>query len=144
MGLDMYLYRTITYPFAESESTEETIFKSKKISPQNIVFLREEIGYWRKANAIYGFFEEYGDYIVENGALIPVAIPLLKKLSHSVNEVIKDPSLAPSLLPTTLGFFFGSPSYDESYFENITLTQQILKKAFSFEDDSEFYYKASW
>jgi hypothetical protein len=55
-------------------------------------------------------------------------------------------SLAESQLPTQAGFFFGGTEYDESYFEGIQYTIDILQKVLE-ETDFEkqiITYQSSW
>ena len=61
-------------------------------------------------------------------------------------KYIKDPSVAKELLPTTSGFFFGSTSYNQWYFEDITDTIKQLTKILKTTDfDNEYvFYHASW
>lgn len=68
-------------------------------------------------------------------------IPIIEK-----GKVIKDPTVAKKLLPTTSGFFFGGTSYDQWYYEDIVDTVKQLTKVLEETDfDNEYvYYQASW
>ena len=52
----------------------------------------------------------------ENGKEIPIM---------EDGKYIKNPSVAKKLLPTRMGFFFGSEEYDEYYFEGLKNTKEI-------------------
>ena len=74
-----------------------------------------------------------------------------KKVKHYVEgNVIKDPSVCEELLPTQEGFFFGSTSYDENYYEDIVRTVEILDRVIKEDakctdrDGYSYYYVASW
>ena len=55
-------------------------------------------------------------------------------------------SLAKSQLPTQQGFFFGGTEYDESYFDGVQDTIEILKKVLEETDfeESVITYQSSW
>lgn len=59
-------------------------------------------------------------------------------------KYIEDPSVAEELLPVQEGFFFGSTSYDEYYYQDIVNTKEIMEKALKIADNCEFYYNSSW
>ncbi|HEY7348116.1 MAG TPA: hypothetical protein VH599_07320 [Ktedonobacterales bacterium] len=56
-------------------------------------------------------------------------------------KLIKGPTVAKELLPTSDGFFFGSTNYDQFYIEDLQLTKEILEKALQKPGD---YYSSSW
>ena len=74
---------------------------------------------------------------IEGGKEIPIT---------QEGKVIKDPSVAMELLPTTSGFFFGSTDYDEWYLEDIESTiEQITEILKTTDFDKEYVtYVASW
>jgi hypothetical protein len=106
-----------------------------------------EIGYWRKANEIHNWFvnnvqkgnDDCGEYYVD-----PKHI---ETLLATVREVLNNPKLAESLLPTQSGFFFGSTEYDECYFSGLRHTEEMLANVLSFVKDNpafNLYYQSSW
>lgn len=131
MGLDMYLER-------KSNEPNEDYY--------------EEIGYWRKANAIHNWFVENVQNGVDDCDRYPVTQEQLEDLQTLCFEVMADHSkmadhsTAEKLLPTISGFFFGSTEYDEWYFDDIVSTIEILQKTLKTTDfDKEtVYYCASW
>ena len=64
----------------------------------------------------------------------------LKELVNTCKKVLNDKSLAPKLLPTQEGFFFGSIKYDMYYFRDLKDTIEQLKDL----SDNSYYYKSSW
>jgi hypothetical protein len=116
IGLDMYLYRKTA---------------------------DEKVGQWRKANAIHKWFVENVQSGDDNCAYYYVDQSQLKNLLDLVEMVLADHSKAEDLLPTAIGFFFGDTGYDESYFENLEETRQILNAALR-DDTAEYQYHSSW
>jgi hypothetical protein len=118
MGLDMYLYRKTT----------------------------DEVAYWRKANAIHGWFIRNAE-AVDNCTPIHVSIGDLVVLRDDVQKVLDEGTLEAVMeyLPPTGGFFFGGTEVDEYYWMNLkdTLTKlnDIIEES---SDDTEFEYQASW
>lgn len=152
MGLDMYLTRK-TYVkqwdhIPQEEQFEVTVTKGGVPylnSSDGISNISQEVGYWRKFNALHNWFVEN----VQDGrdecqeAYVPKE--KLEELLVILNE-IKDGNIekAEALLPTTGGFFFGGTEYDEWYFENVNESIPIIEKALSYTDDSDIYYQSSW
>jgi hypothetical protein len=149
MGLDMTLTKKI-YVGGNYEHNGITgdinLFKHNekiKIDLSKVTYIEEEIGCWRKANAIHKWFvdniqngeDDCKDYYVDREQM--------KELLELVNQVLEDHSKAEDLLPTQSGFFFGGYDYDEWYFDELTDTKEILENALK-EDDGEFYYSSSW
>ena len=163
MGLDMYLYAQKYVPsvnwskgnpdekntefdkLAELVNASELIDKSCWPS----AYVKVEIAYWRKANAIHKYFvdvcadgkDECQDIYVEREELV--------ELLNRCNRILenKDTQLAKELLPPQSGFFFGSTEIDEYYFEGLQRTQELLTKILNTikeDSDLEFIYCASW
>lgn len=123
MGLDMYL-------------------GSRNKIEKNIV--NDEIAYWRKFNALHSWFVENVQDNVDDCGLYPISRGELVDLI-SLLERVRDEKNT-SLLPTKSGFFFGSTEYDESYWEDVSLSIDKLKnilEKFDF-DNLELYYESSW
>jgi hypothetical protein len=71
----------------------------------------------------------------------------IETLLAIVREVLNNPKLAESLLPTKSGFFFGSTEYDECYFSGLRHTEEMLASVLSFVKDNpafNLYYQSSW
>ena len=88
----------------------------------------EEVAYWRKANAIHGWFVDNVQNGVDNCGYYEVTKEKLEELLLLTRAVLDYPKLAPKILPTREGFFFGSTEYDEYYFEDLRHTEKVLKK----------------
>lgn len=88
-------------------------------------YKKEQVGYFRKVNFLVAFFEKEG-YTVENCQAVTIEKQSMEKLIDYCRKVLDNHSLAPELLPTREGFFFGSLEYDEWYFKNV---QEVLNWA---------------
>lgn len=113
------------------------------IKPKRVSHIVEDIGYWRKANAIHRWFVENVQDGQDNCEQAFVSTSQLAALLDLVNAVLKDHSLAPKLLPTQEGFFFGSTEYDEYYFKDLEATRTIIENALK-EKDADIRYQSSW
>jgi hypothetical protein len=99
----------------------------------------EIIGTWRKANQIHRWFKVHktnGEEI--NCDPVEVTVNDLLKLKMDCREVIGNHELAPVILPTENGFFFGGTDYDQYYFEDLEQTINIIDKV-NFEAGPVFY-----
>ena len=117
MGLDMYLYRKET----------------------------EEVAYWRKANAIHGWFMQFAE--MDDCTPIEIDMSALVELRDDCQKVVDEGTVetAMELLPPQSGFFFGSTELDEWYWASIKDTLEKLNDIISTStDDQEFEYRASW
>ena len=74
--------------------------------------------YLRKANQIHGFFLEKG-YDDNRQGEQRVSKQDVLELIDRIKQVLANHELAPELLPTTPGFFFGTYEYDDWYFEQL-------------------------
>jgi len=152
MGLDMYLDKETyvkNWNFQKPEEKHEITIKKggevvKNIDPTKIKDIIEEVGYWRKANAIHKWFVDNVQGGVDECQRSYVSREKLKELSEVVNKILEDHSLAETLLPTQSGFFFGSTAYDEWYFKDLEETKEILTNALSDGSEASFYYHSSW
>ena len=129
----------------------------------------EEVGYWRKANAIHNFFVN----AVQNGVddqeayLVPRDVfEMLLEKCDKLLELAKaegyDPEgdntvdfqasdhlakVCQDTLPTQGGFFFGSTDYDGWYFNDLTYTSKLIRRLFDKwpeDEPSEYYYSCWW
>jgi len=123
MGLDMDLY--------QSKKTDEMV------------------GYWRKANAIHGWFvrnvqnnvDNCGTYVVTKEKLM-VLLDLCKSILGDFGSALNI-ELAKEKLPPVSGFFFGSNEIDDKYVLELKNTISILEPLLNFQDEAVFYYCAS-
>lgn len=87
----------------------------------------KEIGYFRKVNFLVAFFEEKG-MNVDCQHDIEVHKEDVEELLSKCEEVLRDHSRGPALLPTKSGFFFGSTNYDEYYYITVQQVRDFVKE----------------
>lgn len=117
MGLDMYLYQ-------------------KEVS---------EVAYWRKANAIHGWFMQHAT--VDDCSPVTISKDQLTELRDTCAKVldINTDDAAEEFLPPTNGFFFGSSKIDEWYWKDLKETVSTLDHILEHSiEDAMFEYQASW
>jgi len=162
MGLDQYLYaRKYVSKYDYNRNTHERSISDEYASLANTFnadFLNgaEQHGnasvsftvlYWRKANQIHQWFvdnvqegnDNCGTYYVSREALQE-----LHELCQAV-AISHDAETAEEELPNQVGFFFGSQTYDEWYFEQVAHTAKELARLLAeVPEDWDFYYSSSW
>jgi hypothetical protein len=150
MGLDMYLEveQYISDHIQEDKVLAQSIkdkapYGLSEFSPKKIVF---ELAYWRKANAIHGWFIRNIQDGIDNCQRTYVPTSALQELKNVCEKVLKDITLANKLLPVTKGFFFGDYSYDEYYERDLQYTVNILDKFLKNPDIKKLWvvYHSSW
>ena len=132
MGLDMYLGRA------------NKVAENKKDG-----FEFEEVGYWRKENHIHKWFVDNCQGGIDECQEVEVPKEKLEELLVTCLDILNNKdnqSLAESQLPTQAGFFFGGTEYDESYFDGVQSTIEILQKVLEETDfeESVITYQSSW
>ena len=152
MGLDMYLYKR-TYIDADREYRNIVFDFSLKINGEpisikkdRVSYITEEVCYWRKANAIHRWFVDNVQYGIDDCDEYVVSAEQLQDLVNICKKVKDDLSLAPELLPTQEGFFFGGTDYGNSYKEDLEDTINNLTKVLEESDEvsSYYVYQSSW
>lgn len=153
MGLDQYLYKK-NYIGNEYRIGEQKLGirpgnqEDKSIVEEKIVYIVERAGYWRKANQIHKWFVDNVQNGVDDCGEYPVHKAQLKDLLKLVDTVLEDTDKAATLLPVQVGFFFGSESYDQYYFEDLKDTKKILESIVkgkgSKSCSADYYYQSSW
>lgn len=121
MGLDMYLQ-------AEHKQTGEVRL----------------VHSWRKANQIRQWFVTRFDKDDDAQLKITLTGDDIDALISDIEQVLGDKQLAPNLLPTSSGFFFGSTDYDIYYFGELKDTLQYLKNDFEYDFDNEQLFYTEW
>lgn len=153
MGLDMYLNASrylSDYHDADKEKKKQLLqlfpelhsYLQKERNPFREVNV--EVCYWRKANAIHGWFVDNVQSGEDDCKKYHVDRDQLEELRDLCNKVLADRTLAPDLLPSRSGFFFGNTDYDDSYFDDLEHTVASLDNALKFPDCWEFDYQSSW
>jgi hypothetical protein len=101
--------------------------------------------YWRKANAIHGWFvnvvqggkDDCNSYDVDREQLVVLRDLCKDILEHPDEE--RDEDLEP-----TAGFFFGSCEKDEWYYQDLQNTVEGLDRVLALPDEYSFSYQSSW
>ena len=156
MGLDMYLTgkRYISKHFNEGDTERaQTIQKlfpelqgkvGKWGDDSPVKEVQIEAGYWRKANMIHDWFVKNVQGGEDECRPHYVAREQLEELRDLCKQVLENRELAPQLLPTASGFFFGGTDYDEWYFGDLEATVRIVDDALALPNSWEFEYRSSW
>ena len=100
--------------------------------------------YWRKANAIHNYIVEKHAGGVDECQRIMMSREDIRQLADHCTAVVNDRSLAPDLLPTTEGFFFGDTDYNDWYFKQLENTERELNAMLEKDDWDFMEYQASW
>ena len=167
MGLDMYLEaREYVSKYDYSKEDREKTSKYSHIAslaPEGFdkysdfggIQVTYPIGYWRKANAIHGWFvdnvqngvDDCGSYYVSREDLIKLRDACVQVLQVPAGIDLENHVESVGLAPRS-GFFFGSYDLDEWYMHDLDLTVDIINNALTLypEDDWKisFYYSSSW
>lgn len=128
-------------------SLPDTTKLVKAIEKYPIDSQREEVAYWRKANAIHKWFvDNIQDGIDDCREHRPITKNDLETLKDLCERVLNNHDLAPELLPTMPGFFFGNYEYDECYFEILETTVEICDRIIETFDFNNYFlfYESSW
>lgn len=154
MGLDMYLYRReyiSNYSFDQSSSDKfYAIANAVGIEPTAHaphIHVDVCVAYWRKANAIHGWFVNTLADGVDECQNIYVTKENLIELRNLALAALNVPAIRENALPTKAGFFFGSYEYDEWYEADMKNTIEQIDKVLESCKNHEyvdFIYRASW
>jgi hypothetical protein len=165
MGLDMYLYKkTYVKNWEHNPAELQHQIEVKKngvvrddIKPSRINYIVEEVAYWRKFNALHGWFVQHCGGGVDECQDIYVSEESMLELLNGLKEVSKGLSvgnvnIGQDFLPPTQGFFFGSGDIDEYYIDCVNSTIEIIEGLLKENEQSkehglysgDFYYHASW
>lgn len=130
MGLDMSIYKTAKGEKIDWEDWEEL----------------EEVAYWRKFNALHGWFVRHLADGVDNCEDVIIPKDKLEYLLGVLEDVNKHPRSAKRLLPTESGFYFGDTEYDEYYYEDVKNSIPMIRSILADTDfeTEDLYYSASW
>jgi hypothetical protein len=153
MGLDMYLNAS-RYLSDYHEADKEKKKQLLQIFPELHSYLEEEknpfrevtveVCYWRKANAIHGWFVDNVQSGEDDCKKYYVDRNRLEELRDLCKKVLADRTLAADLLPSCSGFFFGNADYDDWYFKDLNHTVASLDKILKLPDGWVFEYQSSW
>jgi len=159
MGLDQYLYAKryySDYDFNKSEEREK-FAELQKVWGEAIprqtcgaagmsFEIVHTVAYWRKANAIHGWFVRHCGQGIDDCRPIYVSREMLTILKTVCEEALasRDEKFAKRELPPTEGFFFGTYEMDDWYWSDMQSTVDQLNVALSLENVDEYTYQASW
>ena len=87
---------------------------------------QEYDAYFRKVNFLFAYFENAGKMIDQHYAIVEKED--VEELISRCERVLADHSLAPELLPTQSGFFFGGTDYADYYFYDVKDCLRQMKK----------------
>lgn len=105
-----------------------------------------EAMYWRKANAIHGWFVENVQDGEDNCREYEVDRKQLETLRDLCKDILENPDAErDDDLDPLEGFFFGSYEKDEYYYEDLKNTVEGLSRVLDeLPDEYSFHYQASW
>lgn len=154
MGLDMYLKaKRYVGGYDHFRDKEKALFYKliKTIGAVNIydkdtpgAEVSVTVKYWRKANAIHGWFVDNCQNGKDECQDSYVSREKLKELASLCRQVTETKDA--SLLPLRDGFFFGSRQIDDWYFDCVKETADALDKILANPalKDWDFEYHSSW
>jgi hypothetical protein len=159
MGLDMYLSRRSyvkNWDFMEPKDRHKISVKKggkirDDIKSERISYIVEEAGYWRKFNALHGWFvnnvqsgnDDCGEYYVDTSDFQKLK-EVLTEVKSNRGKLAHNEPVAESLFPATPGFFFGATEYDDYYYEMIDKTLELVEEILADDNASSYYYTSSW
>jgi len=157
MGLDMYL-RAKKYVSAwehcpaKEKAQFNQLLNAVGLTNNDIdasspgIYISVTAAYWRKANAIHGWFVRECQDGSDQCQTSHVGRAQLEELVALCKQVLKERGKATELLPPTPGFFFGGTDLDEGYFEDIEQTITQLERVLGNKKlkEFDFEYHASW
>ena len=162
MGLDSYLYKKTYVENWEHTPKDRRYSVSVKkgglkcnIKPKRVCYIIEQIGYWRKFNALHNYIVNTFASGEDNCQQISLDEDDLRNILNTLQEAkyildsdasdeLKSDKLS-DVFPTAEGFFFGSTAFDDYYAENVAYTISVLTDLLEEDGDyPDFYYQASW
>jgi len=152
MGLDMYLkgkryLSTWNEEGEDAKISKDVSARFPEIAGRTVNEITCELGYWRKANAIHGWFVRHVQDGRDECQESFVSQEKLTKLRDACRAVLADHTKADVLLPPTQGFFFGSSDVDQYYLDDLAMTAKLLDSILESnlaEKGWDVYYQASW
>ncbi len=156
----MYLYkRTYVQNWEHNPPEQQHQIEVKKngvvrndIKPNRICYITEQVAYWRKFNALHGWFVNECGGGIDECQNINVDEDKLVELLETLKKVSDNFTMAKELLPPVQGFFFGGDEIDEYYKEDVNSTIKIIEELLEEHEQSkehglysgDFEYRASW
>ena len=151
MGLDMYLTAEKYLSEFDPESKDKiekinTLFGIAGGDDYRVSSIIFDVAYWRKANAIHGWFVQNIQGGTDDCQKSYVTKEDLTALLIACKEVLSDPKKAETLLPPARGFFFGSDCIDDRYFADIKSTITQIERILNDKalEGMDLCYRSSW
>ena len=142
MGLDMYL--SAKKYFYTDDETAKKISEVAKTGDFQVQEVSVRAMYWRKANAIHGWFVRNCQDDVDDCREYYVSHENLERLRDICQAVLDGDDEWSDELEPTEGFFFGSTEKDDFYYQDLKHTVEGLNKVLNELDSYDFYYQSSW
>lgn len=158
MGLDITFYKAKRSKDNETKERLEEIRKElateylKSIDERNSKLVNEledekekinpwnEVAYFRKVNFLIPFFG-----YEENCSNIEIDKYQVEDLIEACKEVLANHDKASFLLPTQIGFFFGSTDYDDWYFDDVQNVKENFEEILAdFDMDEDILLMHCW
>lgn len=153
MGLDQYINRKSyiqNWSFDKENKYEVVVTKNGQpihIKSDKVTYVTEELGYFRKFNALHNWFVQLADGRDECQEIIFYE-ENLDSLLLTMKEVLisKSEDVALEMFPPVSGFFFGSIQIDEWYWKDLESSIKLFQEIKDewVVDRTTYYYQASW
>ena len=143
MGLDMYLNakRFLWYNEEALGATVAQVFP--EIKDRRVKEVIVEAMYWRKSNQIHKWFVDNVQKGTDDCGTYDVSREQIEELRQLILKVLDTKNA--TLLPPQEGFFFGSKTVDDYYWQDLRDTEEKLGKVLEdFTDNWSFEYHSSW
>jgi len=155
MGLDMYLSAKRYLWSDEDKDVSKQVGEiigvdgdpEKRFNGASLVVkeISLEAMYWRKANAIHGWFVENVQDDEDDCKEYEVEREQLEALRDLCKDILENPDAERDEdLEPTEGFFFGGNEKDEWYYQYLKNTVEGLDRVLALPHEYSFTYQASW
>jgi hypothetical protein len=143
MGLDMYLNAKRFLWHSEESLSEKVSEVFPELKGKQVKEVVVQALYWRKCNQIHKWFVDNVQSGTDNCGNYYVSREDLETLRQLILEALANKNS--SLLPPQSGFFFGSDTVDQYYWEDLRYTEEKLGRVLDeFPEGWEFEYHSSW
>ena len=143
MGLDMYL-NAKRFLWYNEETLCATVAQAfPEIKDRRVKEVIVEAMYWRKSNQIHKWFVDNVQEGTDDCGNYDVSREQIEELRQLILNVLDTKNA--TLLPPQEGFFFGSKTVDDYYWQDLRDTEEKLGKVLEdFTDNWSFEYHSSW
>lgn len=150
MGLDMYLRASKKMPREQAAlmmKADPTTFRewhNEWSEDTREVLLVAEVAYWRKANAIHGWFVREVQNGEDDCGQYPVATEQLQELRDKCVAILNGADRESHGIVPTSGFFFGPTDDDQAYREDLENTVAQIDSVLKKWEGWDIEYHSSW